>query len=162
MDDARQRRVRRQRRDLELEGAGLVDRAGKHRVAHRLVDRDALAGDRRLVDAGAAPDRRRPSARARPAAPQHGAQRDLANRLRRPAAIGLAHRGFLRRHRQQALDRIAGAVDRARLDRLGDGVQRHHHRGFGPLADREGARDGHGHQRVDVQPPVAQRRQPFL
>ena len=34
--------------------------------------------------------------------------------------------------------------------------------GFRPLADREGTRHGHGHQRVDVQPPVPQRRQPLL
>jgi hypothetical protein len=69
---------------------------------------------------------------------------------------------LLRRHRQQALDGVARAVHGTRLDRLGDGVQRHHHRGFRPLADREGARHGHGHQRVDVQPPVAQRRQTLL
>ena len=75
------------------------------------------------------------------------ANRDLAHGQRRPAAIGLANRCLLRRHRQQALDGVSRAVHGPGLDRLGDGVQRHHHRGFRPLADREGARHGHGHQR---------------
>jgi hypothetical protein len=58
--------------------------------------------------------------------------------------------GRVGRERQQPADRIAGAVDGAGFDQLGDRVQRHDHRGLGPLADDEGAGNGHRHQRVDV------------
>jgi hypothetical protein len=91
-----------------------------------------------------------------------GAQRHRGHRHRRPPAIGLLYGSLLGGQGQQALDRIAGAIDRACLDRLGDGVQRHHHGRLGPLPDDEGASDGHGHQGVDIQAPLAQRRQPLL
>ncbi len=82
MDDARQRRVAPQRRRDDLERAVPVDRSGEHLVAVPLVDRQRLAGDRRLVDvafaghdtaverqllAGPARARDRQSARRRPA-----------------------------------------------------------------------------------------------
>ena len=50
MDDAGQRGVVGSGRDPELQDAGFVDRAGEYRVAGHLVDRDAFAGDRRLID----------------------------------------------------------------------------------------------------------------
>jgi len=52
---------------------------------------------------------------------------------------------------------MAGALQRARLDHLGQGKQHHHHRRFRPLADRQRASDCDGHQGVDVQVTVAQR-----
>jgi hypothetical protein len=79
-----------------------------------------------------------------------------------PAAVGLLHLGLFGRQRQQALDGVARAVHGARLDQLGNGIQRHHHRGLGPLADDEGAGDGHRHQRVDVQAPAHQRGEALL
>ena len=51
VNDPRQRGIRRQRRHLDLEQPVLVDRSGEDRVARFLVDRDALAGHGRLVDA---------------------------------------------------------------------------------------------------------------
>jgi hypothetical protein len=73
-----------------------------------------------------------------------------------PGAVGLPQVGGVGRERQQAADGIARAVHGARFDQLGDGVQRHDHGRLGPLADDEGARDGHRHQRVDVQAAVPQ------
>ena len=55
---------------------------------------------------------------------------------------------MIRRPPRSTLDRSSaasdvykrqGAIDRTRLDRLGNGVQRHHHGRFGPLADHERA-----------------------
>ncbi|MPM96403.1 hypothetical protein SDC9_143566 [bioreactor metagenome] len=54
MDDASQGRVVGGSRHLEFQHAGLVDGAGENRIASRLVHRNALAGDRRLVDGTAA------------------------------------------------------------------------------------------------------------
>ena len=59
VDDPRQRGVAPEPRDADLERAAAVDGAGEHFVARRLVDRQRLAGDRRLVDR--ALRRRRPS-----------------------------------------------------------------------------------------------------
>ena len=78
-----------------------------------------------------------------------------------PAAVGLARLGHGRGERQQAADGVARAVDGARLDQLGNRVQRHHHGGLGPLADQEGAGDGHRHQRRNAQLATRQRRQPL-
>ena len=64
MDDARQRRVAAEPRDADVERAAAVDAAGEHLVARRLVHRQRLAGDRRLVDGARA--RRRPRRRAGP------------------------------------------------------------------------------------------------
>ena len=50
MDDARQRGVASERVTRDVERAAAVDAAGKHVVTGRLVDRQRLAGDRRLVD----------------------------------------------------------------------------------------------------------------
>ena len=48
--DAVERRVPLARPHLELQGSAVIDRAGKHRVARVLLDRHALASDRRLID----------------------------------------------------------------------------------------------------------------
>ena len=163
MDDASERRVRRQRIDLEFESAGLVDRPREDRIADRLVDRDAFARDRRLVDAGTSGRQHAVHRHALTRTHLHdGAEHHGGHRHGRPAAVGLAHQGFLGRHFQQAFDGVAGAIDGPRLDRLGDGIQRHHHGSLWPLPDHESAGDGHRHQRIDVQPPMAQRRQTFF
>ena len=62
MDDARERRVAAQPRHVDFERAAAVDRAGEHLVARRLLDRQRLAGHRRLVDV--ARRRRSPGRRA--------------------------------------------------------------------------------------------------
>jgi hypothetical protein len=98
-------------------------------VGHHAVQRHALAG----ADA------------------RDGVERHGVGPHGLPAAVGLLHLGLLGREREQALDRVAGAVHGAGFDQLGNRVERHHHRGLGPLADDEGARHGNGHQRVDVE-----------
>src|SRR5690606_5545419 len=50
MNDASQRRVGGYRRDAVLERTGFVDRAGEHLIAERLLNREALACDRCLID----------------------------------------------------------------------------------------------------------------
>ena len=73
-----------------------------------------------------------------------------------PGAVGLAHFGGVGRQVQQALDGVARSVHGTRLDQLCNGIERHHHGGFGPLADQEGAGHGHRHQGIDVQASLAQ------
>ncbi|WP_382320371.1 hypothetical protein ACFJI0_13415 [Hydrogenophaga sp. UC242_53] len=62
----------------------------------------------------------------------------------------------LGRHRHQAFDGAARAVQRFLFDHFRDGEQHHDHRRFGPLAQDGGARDRHRHQGVDVQVEAAQ------
>ena len=54
VDDARQRRVVAAAGDATTSAPCAVDRAGEHLVAGRLLHRHRFAGDRRLVDVGAA------------------------------------------------------------------------------------------------------------
>ncbi|MDT4841971.1 hypothetical protein FQZ97_758490 [compost metagenome] len=163
MDDARERGVGRHGRHAKHQRAGLVDGAGKHRIARGLVDRDALARDRRLVDGAGAFEHHAVQRHALAGADAgHGIERHRVGAHGLPAAVGLPHLGLFGRQREQALDGVARAVDGAGLDELGDGVQRHHHRGLGPLADDEGARDGDGHQRIDVEAPAHQRGEALL
>ncbi|CAI8692242.1 LigA [Burkholderia sp. IT-111MI5] len=158
VDDPRERRVGRDGRHAVFERTRFVDRACVHGIAGRLFDRQALAGDRRLVDRRAAgndfavqPD---------PLARLHAhdrAERDLRGLDGAPRPVGILHGRGVRRELHQALDRIARAVERLRLDQFGDREQHHHHRGFRPLADRHRARHRDAHQRVDVQVAVANR-----
>ena len=52
---------------------------------------------------------------------------------------------------QQIANRHAGLVHGLVFNALGGGVQRHDHGRFGPLANDEGAGDGHRHQRMNAQ-----------
>ena len=162
IDDARQHAVTGGCRRPDLEQVALIDGAGKDLVADALVHRQAFTGDRRLVDDTLALQHH-PVERHAPARPHphDGADRYLHHRQRQPATVRLAHVGLVRRQCQQAADGIAGPVDRTRLDRLGQRVQRHHHRRLGPLADQEGSGHGHRHQRIDVEAATPQRRQPL-
>ena len=76
-----------------------------------------------------------------------------------PAAIALADLRLVGSQGHQAGDRLAGPLHRPRFDRLGHGIERHHHGGFREAADQEGARDRHAHQRIDVEPALAQGRE---
>ena len=49
-----------------------------------------------------------------------------------------------------------GSVNRAGLDKFGNRIQRHHHGGFRPLTNEEGARDSDRHQCIDVQSEMTQ------
>ena len=162
MDDAGEGRLRRRRADPAFDAAGLVDGAREHRIAGQFVDRQAFAGDRRLVHTGLAAEHHRieRDAFAR-THPHRRADGDLTDRQSLPSAVGLAHLGTVGREREQAADRIARAVHGARLDQFRDRVQGHHHRRFRPLPDHEGTDDGHRHQSVDVQAPMQQGREAF-
>ena len=163
VDDASERAVGGQSRDAEFKRGSLVDGAGVHLVARRLVDRDALASDRGLVDSAHARGdhtvQRHPltGANAGDGAHLHG----LCRRAQ-PAANGLLDLSLFWRQRQQALDGVAGPVHGPGLDKFGNGVERHHHRRLGPLANEERTGHGHGHQGVDVEPASEQRVQAFF
>jgi len=157
VDDPRQRRIAGRGADPVLEGAGAVDAAGEHAVALGLVDRQALAGDRRLVDRRAAVAHHAVEGDALARTQAHGgADRHLRGRQAQPATVGLEHAGRRRRQLHQAADRVARAIQRARLDALGQGEEEHHHGRLRPLADQHGAADRDRHQRVDVQVAVLQ------
>ena len=144
---------RAQPRDAHVERAAAVDRAGEHLVAGALLDRQRLAGHRRLVDVALA---RRDAAVERDllARPHDD---DVADaRRRRPAraqAAGVASRDerFGRRQIHQRADRAARALHRARLEQLREREQEHDRRGFAPLAEDHRAGDGDHHQHVDVE-----------
>ena len=76
-----------------------------------------------------------------------------------PAAVALADLRLLGGQRHQAGDRLAGPLHRPRFDRLCHGIESHNHGGFWEAADQEGARDRHAHQRIDVEPALAQGRE---
>ena len=151
VNDPRERRVAAEPRHAHLERAAAVDGAGEHLVAGRLVDRQRLAGHRRLVD----------GARARH---DLAVERNLLARLddddapgsrasRRRRAARLPRRGPAPRRRQihQRADRESRALERPRFERLRDGEQEDDRRGLGPLAERDRAGRGDEHQDVDVE-----------
>ena len=160
MNDACERRIAGRCRHLELEFAVLVDGAREHQIARFLVHRNALARNRRLVDAAVALGH---AAVERDALagldPGDGVQGDVRGLHALPASIGLLDVGLVRCQVHQALDGVARPVHGACLDQFGDGVQRHDHGRLGPLADEKGARDGHRHQRIDVELAAPQRDQ---
>jgi hypothetical protein len=163
VNDARERGVGGHGSDAELQCGGLVDGAREDRVAHRLVHRNALARDRRLVDGAEAVGHHAVQRHALAGADaRDGVQRHRIGPHGLPAAIGLLHLGLLGREREQALDRVARAVHGAGFDQFGNRIERHHHRGLGPLADDEGARHGDGHQRIDVEAAAHQRAEALL
>jgi hypothetical protein len=93
---------------------------------------------------------------------QHGAQGHLAGGHAHSAAVGLQHIGGLGRQLQQIADGQAGLVHGLVFDALGRCIKRHDHGGFGPLADDEGARDGHGHQGMNAELEAQQIPEPAL
>ena len=154
LDDARQRAVTGFGRHAEVEGTGLVDGAGKHGITRGLFHGQTLARDGRLVHRGSALLHLaiQRDALARPD-PHQGSHRHLPGRHGLPAAIGLLCRGRVGRQTHQALDGVAGTVQRACLDHLRECEQHHHHRRFGPLPDQQAPRDRNAHQGVDVERP---------
>ena len=160
LDDARQGAERGGRRHLNLEGSALVDRARKHRIAWAFIDRQAFAGDRGLIDRAHAGKhsaiKRQSLARTDP---HHISDGSSTGGQALPAAVALADLRLIGGQRHQAGDRLAGPLHRPRFDRLCHGIERHHHGGFWEAADQEGARDRHAHQRIDVEPALAQCRE---
>ena len=77
--DAVERAVAARRGDAHVDRAALVDRAAEHRVARLLRDGDALAGDRRLVDARRRRRRRRRRGRRAPPAARRRSRRSATS-----------------------------------------------------------------------------------
>ena len=151
MDDPRQRRVAAQPRDAHLERAAPVDGAREQRIAGRLVDRQRLAGDRRLVHRALSGDHlaverhllTRPDDQDR--ADRNGVDRHA------PLAGRVADQRLDRRQVHQRADRVARAVERPRLEPFGDGEEEDHAGGFGILSEDDRARHRDHHQDVDVE-----------
>jgi hypothetical protein len=165
VDDARQRRVATQPRHPDVERAAAVDRAGEHIVARRLVDRQRLAGDRRLIDFAVSRDDRAVERNflARPDDDDR-ARRDGVD-VDAPLAGGVAQQRVGRRQVHQRADGVARALERARLEGLGDGKQEHDRGRLRPFTDQRRAGGGDDHQHVDVEradtdrvPRLAERR----
>ena len=147
-----------QRRGAVNQAAVLIDGARVKVRTRLLVDRHALPGDRRLVNAGAPLQHLAIQRDALTGAHAHlGTDRHLGYQLLRPAAISLQHAGLLRRECQQPANGIAGAGQRARFDLLGQTEQHHHHGRLGPLTNQHRPRHRDAHQSVDIQGPLAHR-----
>ena len=143
--------------DPGVDRAVLDDRAGEDEVTRHLLDRDALAGDRCLVDGGRPGD-------------DHAVERDP---LPRPHddhradgdvgggdldhAVGRSQAGGLGDERGQGADGVASALEAPRLDQLGEPEQPHDDRRLRPLPDRHRADDGDAHQQGHRQAASEQR-----
>ena len=160
VDDARQRAVGSRRRNTDFQRRSLIDGAGEDFIARALVHRQAFAGHGGLVNGALAQGHDAIQRKALAGANTHRrAHSDFLDADACPTAVVLTHFGLLRRERQQALDGTARPIHGARLDGFRNGIQGHHHRRFGPLADQKSAGHGHGHQGIDVQAALSQRGQ---
>ena len=129
VDDAGQCGVVGSGRDTELQDAGFVDRAGEYRVAGRLVNRDAFASDRRLIDRTGSC--RHLTIERYPGAgfdPNAGLQLYLCGWYFQPRAISLPNFRRLRRQVEQALDGVTRPIHGTGFDQFGNGIQGHDHR----------------------------------
>ncbi|MNZ63164.1 hypothetical protein D3C78_813040 [compost metagenome] len=145
------------RRHPVLQRTGLVDGPGEYLVARALLYRQALAGDRRLVDARLAADHLTVQADALARAhPHQRTEGDLLDVQLTPLAIGVLYGGEVRAQLHQAANSVARAVQRARFDQLGDSEQEHDHGRFRPLANQHRAGHSDAHQRVDIEVAVLQ------
>ena len=132
-------------------------RAGRRRVGHRaLVDGDALAGDRRLVDAAVAGDDEAVGRQAGIGLDDHDvAEREL---LHGDVDQGPAtpHGRGPRREFGQRLDRPLRAPHGVMLEGMPEAEEKQQEGALRPLAERGCARCRHEHERVDLEPLHAQ------
>lgn len=111
VDDPRQRGVACSGQYAVFQCAGLVDGAGKDRVANGLFHGQAFAGNGGLVDRRVAADHFAIQADAFAwAHPDQGADCNARYRYVQPAAVGLLHCGALGRQVQQAANGIARTI----------------------------------------------------
>ena len=129
-----------------------VDRAGEHLVAGRLVDRQRLAGDRRLVHGAlagrdAAVERNLLAGPTSTVSPTRTSSTGDARTPSRRADERLAGRQV-----HQRADRVARAIHRARLEQLREREQEDDRCRLGPLRQMRSRRsDRDHHQHVDVE-----------
>ena len=136
---------------LDLERAVAVDGAGEHLAARLLGDRDALAGDRRLVDR-ARSDHDAAVERDALARPDDEARADRRFRGRDLPLLAGGRQGAHGRRCQveQRRDRAACPADAPALERERQGEEKGDRRGLEPFTDADRARDRDHHQEVDV------------
>ena len=152
LDDFSQRGMRVVRADLHLNDAMLVDRAGEHSIPDRLFHRQAFARNGCLVHRAAAGHHLTIQWHALARQHLHDLARQHSTGLHHlPRPAGRLQAGRFRGHGHQLLDGPASLFQRVGLDQLSDGKEHCHHRGFRPLTDQHGARDGDRHQKVDIQ-----------
>ena len=129
-----------------------VDRARENVVAFALVHWETLARDRCLIDRRRSPRHDAVERNALPRAHAHrGSLRHARDRHGDPASIVLTHGRSFRGEFQQTTNRIAGAMERLGLDRLGQREEEHHHGRFRPMSDEHRACHRNRHQRVDIE-----------
>ncbi len=165
--------IGRQVRDLHFERAAAIERAGKDLGVHGFVYRRAFAGDRSLIDRGAASrdDSIHGDAFARFDQDQvahaqfsHGhARLMLRAEGANPAAVAILSQMLLavqtarqaggrgRRQRQQAADALARTIHRVGFKRFAQAEEEHDQRGFLHLPDDQRADGCQRHEEVHVQ-----------
>ena len=117
-DDLRERGVAADALGAEAEGAALVQRGAGHAVAGALLDRDALAGEHRLVHARVPLDHGAVDRHLLPGAHEHDvADRHLLDRNLDLDAVAHHDRGARRQAHQRA-DRLRGLAAGDRLEPL--------------------------------------------
>jgi hypothetical protein len=156
--DPRQPRVPGDSRDADLQRAAPVDRSRKHVIAARLVDRQRLAGDRRLVDV-AVPgghDTVHGNLVARPD-DDLIAGGDIGDRQDDLSAAALDE-SLTRGEIDQGADCLTRALERPHLEPLREREEEDDAGRLEEIAQRQGADDRHHHQHVDVDGAAPQRR----
>ena len=122
-------------------------------IGHRfLVNGDALAGNRGLVDRRAANDDEAVGSKSLIGLDDDGvANRQLLDGdfARRP--VGILHRRGLRRQLGERLDRALGAAHGIMFERMAEAEEEEEQCALGPCTERCGAGRGDEHQRVDLE-----------
>ena len=158
VDDAVQRGVPGSRRHAHFQLGLGVERAGKQRVAQRLVDGQTLAGQAGFIHCAAAACHAAVQRHAAARTNAHGAaHRYVGGGHAAPLPIGAQHVDSVRAERQQCANRVARAAYCALFYPLGQCIQRHHHGRFRPLANQECAGHRDRHQGADSQLGAHQR-----
>ena len=126
---------------------------GLRTIGHRfLVDGDALAGNRGLVDRRAANDDEAVGGKTLVGLDDDGvANRQLLDGDFASRPIGILHRRGLRRQLGKRLDRALGAAHGIMFERMAEAEEEEEQRAFGPGAERGSAGRGDEHQRVDLE-----------
>ena len=165
--------IGRQARDLHFKRTAAIERASKDLVMHRFVHRRAFAGDRGLIDRGAASGdnaihgdafARLDQDQVAHAQLSHGhARLVLRAEGANPAAVAILSQVLLavqaarqaggcgRRQRQQAADALARTIHRVGFKRFAQAEEEHDQRGFLHLPDDQRADGGQRHEEVHVQ-----------
>ncbi len=151
--DAGERRILGDPGALDLERAIAVDRTGEDLAARLLGGRQALAGDRRLVDRADSGD---DAAVERDALARVDDEARADRRCRRRDLALLAGGGDRAHGRrcqvEQGGDRAACSADAPALEGEGQGEEKRNGGGLEPFADADRTRDRDHHQEIDVGP----------